>query len=57
MINSTVRPINRYSTHGRPGGTSAIERVTEDNIICFTSPAKATIIPGNIDRSRTINLG
>src|SRR5258707_14698623 len=57
MINATVGPSNRYSTHGRPGGAGAIERVTNDKIICFTSPAKATVSPGNINRPRPINLG
>ena len=57
MISSTFRRINRYSTHGRPGGTGAIERVTDDEIICFTRTVKATIRLGNIDCTRTINLG
>src|SRR6266568_5530772 len=57
MINATFGRINRYPAYRRPGGTGAIERLTDDKIICFTSTAKATVSPGNIDRPRPINLG
>src|SRR6266849_1463505 len=57
MINATVGRINRYSTHSRPGGTGAIERMTDDKIIYFTTTAEATVSPDNIDRPRAINLG
>src|SRR5207248_7932637 len=57
MINATIGRINRDPADGSPGGTGAVERMTDDNVISPTITAEATVSPGNVDCPRSIDLG